>query len=159
MRKTLLLTLILLISAAWVVAQTPQTVPPANSPGSTQPGTINDKTSTGGSSDQMGSQGTQQTGSQGSTGMGTAGSENHIEGCLGGASGNYTLTDSSGTAWQLQGDNSQLSKHVGQQVRISGTAPSSAAGTNSGSAASQTFNVTRVHKVASTCSTNSMQNK
>jgi hypothetical protein len=86
---------------------------------------------------------------------------NNIEGCLGGSSGNYTLTDASGITWQLQGDNAELGKHVGQQVRISGNSSSSAASSAGSSAstsagagaAGQTFNVTKVKKIASTCST------
>jgi len=150
MRKALLLTLILLISAAWVVAQAPQSTPPANSSDNAQT-----------SSDHMGSQDSQEPGSKTQSQMGKAGSENQIEGCLGGSSGNYTLTDSAGTSWQLQGDNSQLSKHLGQQVRISGMAASSSAASSAGAAATgQNFNVTKVRKIASTCSnTSSMPSK
>jgi hypothetical protein len=91
MKKTLLLTLILLISAAWVVAQTSQTTSPSTAPSS------NSQTSpSGSSSDQMGSQSSQQPSSQSSSDMSKMGNETHIEGCLGGSAGNYTLTDSSG---------------------------------------------------------------
>ena len=44
-----------------------------------------------------------------------------IEGCLQGPNGSFTLTDSSGTTYQLQGDTSKLSKHVGHDVQITGS--------------------------------------
>ena len=154
MRKALLLTAVLLLCAAWVMAQTPQSTPPANSPAADSAPSAQTSPST---SDQMGSPSSQT--SQTPSGMSKAGSETQIEGCLSGSSGNFTLTDASGTAWQLQGDNSQLNKHVGQEVRVSGMASaSSAPGTTSGSSASsagaagQSFNVIKVHKVANTCS-------
>ncbi len=47
---------------------------------------------------------------------------NAIQGCLSGSSGNYMLTDTSGTMWQLTGDESQLSANVNKQVEVMGTA-------------------------------------
>jgi uncharacterized protein DUF5818 len=140
-KKTLLLTVILLLSATWVVAQTStHPTPPSGNNAPTPPGT----------SDQMGGQSSQGMGNQGANSQ-NMGNETQMEGCLAGSSGSYTLTDASGTAWQLQGDDSQLSKHVGQQVRISGTSASPAAA-GSGGAGGQMFNVTKVRKVANTCS-------
>ena len=86
---------------------------------------------------------------------------NSIEGCLGGSTGNYTLTDASGMTWQLEGSDAELSKHIGQQVRVSGNSSSSGMGSSAGgsttpgagigSTSGQTFTVTKVHKIASTC--------
>lgn len=89
-----------------------------------------------------------------------------VQGCLGGSAGNFTLTSSSGATYQLAGDTSKLSDHVGEQVEITGTAasggsasstspssssPSASAG---GSMGGQTINVQNVKKIASSCSTN-----
>lgn len=60
-----------------------------------------------------------------------------IEGCLSQASAGsgYTLTDASGVAYNLQGDSSLMSSHIGQQVSVTGqltksSASSSAANTD-----------------------------
>jgi hypothetical protein len=63
-----------------------------------------------------------------------SGSETTVQGCLQGSSGNFTLTDKSGTTYQLAGDTSKLTEHVGHEVQIKGmTSPSapSAAGSSS----------------------------
>jgi hypothetical protein len=144
MRKILLLTIILLVFAAWAVAQqgvTSPTAPPRDN-----------------------TQASQQA----------APSENTTEGCLGGSAGNFTVTDKAGTTYQLQlppnADTSKLSQHIGQEVRVTGS--TSSAGSSSSSspgmagssgaagsapsagAASSTqpsINVTRMEKVADTC--------
>lgn len=96
-------------------------------------------------------------------GTSTSSNETMIEGCLSGSAGSYTLTDSSGKIYQLQGDTSKLSDEVGHQVRVHGSEASSASGTtgNAGSSAGNSaagtsggtnFNVTSVKKVADTCS-------
>jgi hypothetical protein len=43
-----------------------------------------------------------------------------IQGCLAGADGNYTLTDSQGRIWQLEGSTDQLKGGVGHTVAITG---------------------------------------
>lgn len=89
--------------------------------------------------------------------------ETTVEGCLQGSGGSYTLMSDTGAAYQLQGDTSKLSKHVGHEVEIKGTtsgsnsaaAPSSATnpGTSSTSTAgaSQTINVDKVKHISKTC--------
>ena len=93
-----------------------------------------------------------QTGS-GQTGS-TTSSPTKVEGCLQGSNGNFTLTDSSGTAYQLQGDTSKLAEHVGQEVQITGSASGpSAAPTGAGTpgAGSQTLDVKSVKHISKTC--------
>src|SRR5438046_1404718 len=51
----------------------------------------------------------------------TGSSQNKVEGCLQGSDGNFTLSDSSGTTYQLQGDTAKLSEHVGHEVQITGS--------------------------------------
>jgi hypothetical protein len=137
-KKTLLLTAILLLSVTWVVAQSnPNPQPPSGN---------NAPTGSSGQMDPQSSQGSQ--GAQGENPQGTN-SGMQLQGCLSGTSGNYMITDSSGATYQLQGEESQLSKNVGKEVRLSGTAAPSS-GSNTGSA--QMFNVTKVRKVANACS-------
>ena len=59
----------------------------------------------------------------GSSQAGTSAGETSVEGCLQGSNGNFTLTDKSGTTYQLSGDTSKLSKHVGHEVQITGSTP------------------------------------
>ena len=59
----------------------------------------------------------------------TASGQTTVQGCLQGSDGNYTLTDNSRTTYQLQGDTSKLSAHVGHEVEITGTT-SGASATN-----------------------------
>jgi hypothetical protein len=90
---------------------------------------------------------------------------NKIQGCLQGSTGSYTLTDSAGMTYQLSGDDSKLSSHVGHEVEITGTSGSSGAGATSagsqtgagasaaGSAATsqQSLTVEKVKDVSKTC--------
>jgi hypothetical protein len=78
-----------------------------------------------------------------------AGSQNTIEGCLAGSSGNFTLTDSSGKTYQLAGDTAQLNEHVGHTLRISGSQKSAGADPPSGS---PTFTVQKVKMISPSCS-------
>jgi hypothetical protein len=97
----------------------------------------------------------------------TSTSSGAIEGCLNGSAGNWTLTDQSGKTYQLAGDTSKLSDHVGHQVRITGTdnsssasssgstgssTSSSATGAGSSSGSQPTFTVKKVKMISSPCS-------
>jgi hypothetical protein len=50
-----------------------------------------------------------------------------IVGCLGGAVGEFTLTDRSGTIYQLTGNTEKMNAHVGHTVRVTGIRPSGGA--------------------------------
>jgi hypothetical protein len=87
-----------------------------------------------------------------------------VEGCLQGSNGNFTLTDSSGTAYQLQGDTAKLSKHVGHEVKITGSpsgasaagssaASPSGASSSSGMGSSQTLTVSKLKHISESCKT------
>ena len=89
-----------------------------------------------------------------------AGGQMTVEGCLSGASGNFTLTDKNGMSYQLSGDTAKLSEHVGHEVKVIGTSGSAGAGASgstepSGAAgtagAGQTLQVTSVKHVSKTC--------
>ena len=137
MRKSFLVTAILVLSSAWVVAQkssTPPTVPDnsqANQPTSTsqQPGASQEKQPAG---------------------MGQ--SAQTLEGCITRVSGGYTLTDNSGKTYQLAGDTSKLADEVGHWDQVSGSAEANPPGAASTGAPS-TFTVTKVKMVSTTCPT------
>lgn len=172
MRKTFLITAILLLSAAWAVAQTSPSTPQSTTPGtSSQQSTSPSSTSP---SQQPATPDTSSTTTQTTTTQTTQTSSNSstsIEGCLSGSAGNWTLTDQSGKTWQLAGDTSKLSDHVGHQIRLMGTdnsssasgssSPSSsnpsssagASGAGSSSGTQSTFTVNKVKMISSTCST------
>ena len=174
MRKTFLITAILLLSAAWAVAQTSPSTPQSTTPdASSQQSTSPSSTSP---SQQPATPDTSSTTIQTTTTQTTQTSSNSstsIEGCLSGSAGNFTLTDQSGKTWQLAGDTSKLSDHVGHQIRLMGTdnsssasgssspsssspsssSPSSSTGAGAGSSSGATFTVNKVKMISSTCST------
>lgn len=129
MRKTLLLTTIVLALAAWGMAQQEPSSqrPPASSQGTTQ----------------------------------SPAGQNSVQGCLGGSGNNFTVTDKTGTSYQLQlpaGANaSALKPHIGEEVRVEGTT-SGASGSNSAASPSgnqPSINVKNIYRVSPTCSTKS----
>jgi hypothetical protein len=126
MKKLCLFTAILLLSSAWVVAQDNSQAGSSSSPSSTNQAGTSGSSQT--SSDQAGTYNSSQTSSNAS--------QTTIEGCLSGSGGNYTLTDNSGKTYQLQGDTSKLSEHVGHEVRIKGTETGASASSNTPSGVS-----------------------
>jgi len=87
-----------------------------------------------------------------------------IQGCLSGADGNYRLAqDQTGTTYKLVGSESQLKKHVGHEVMITGQmSPGSAAaasdqanspaGAYGGASGDNTVQVSDVKMVSKHCS-------
>jgi hypothetical protein len=130
MRKFSLISAILLLASAWVLAQ--NSTPPTSQYPSSAP-----------SSTQSAPQDAQQAGTQ--TGKDAAAGGN-VEGCVGGSAGSYTLTDSSGKTYQLAGDTSGLADHVGHDVKVSGTASAAAA-----AGGAPTITVKKVKMVSATC--------
>src|SRR5215471_9317393 len=57
-----------------------------------------------------------------------------VQGCLSGSNGSYTLTDKNGTTYELTGDTSKLSEHVGHEVKITGTTGGGTASSTGGAA-------------------------
>jgi hypothetical protein len=160
MRKFSLLTAVLLLSCTWAVAQTSPSTDSSQNPSSAQP-SAQSPSSTSPSSTSPSA--TMPSAQQPDTSAAGAGSEkgNAIEGCLSGSAGNFTLTDASGSTYQLAGDTSKLADHVGHQVRVWGdsSSASSGAATGAGSTATagasspQTLNVKRVKMISSSCAT------
>ena|SRR5437762_3578558 len=87
----------------------------------------------------------------------SASGQTTIEGCLQGSDGNYTLTDKSGTTYQLQGDTSKLSAHVGHEVQITGSTTSASSatspttGTPAGATPQPTLTVQNMKHISKTC--------
>src|SRR5947207_12387217 len=48
-------------------------------------------------------------------------SQQTVQGCLQGGDHQFTLTDSSGTTYQLEGDTAKLREHVGHEIQVAGT--------------------------------------
>lgn len=166
MKKSILLTITLLSCTAWMAAQSSSSPTSGTSSGSSGQsagqssagaGSASGQSSTGSdnASGQTGSDASQSSGSM------SHGNETSIRGCLNSSGSGYTLTDASGTTYQLQGDTSKLSSHVNNEVEVKGTASgagssgaagSSASAGSTGAAGSQTFMVSKVKKVSSSCS-------
>ncbi len=158
MRKLWLVCATLLLSAAWMAAQT--------SAGAQTSGTPQSGAQTGATAQtgQTGNMGAQSNGTYGQNNSQSSAGNTTLEGCLSGSSGNYTLTANNGMTYQLQGNNDKLNKHVGQEVKVRGWA---AVGASSGmetgqSAAStssqQAFQVSKVKKVSKICTTGNTSN-
>jgi hypothetical protein len=143
MRKWILVAVTLLCSSLWAVAQ-------SSASSSSQPGS------------EPSSGSAQMSASSSSAGQ-------SFTGCLSGSSGNYTLRDkASGTTYNLQGDDKEIAKHVGEEVSVNGSesagSPASSAGTPSSSASStgstasasaggsKSLTVSSITKVSSSCS-------
>ena len=84
--------------------------------------------------------------------------QNSVQGCLGGSGNTFTVTDKSGTAYQLQlpqgADPSSLKPHIGEEVRVEGTTSNGGSSASSGgSAAGQpSITVKNIYRISTTCS-------
>lgn len=90
-----------------------------------------------------------------------------VEGCLGGSAGNFTISDKSGTTYRLElpqgADATVLNKHIGEEIRVTGTVAGAADTTAASSAGAKptagaaggggqpSIAVSRIDKVADTC--------
>jgi hypothetical protein len=132
MRKVYLITAIVLLSSLWAVAQ--------NTPPPTVPDSQQQNPSSAAPSQQQKPVPPPPDTSQTATAPAPSDQGKSVEGCLGGASGSYTLTDSAGKTWQLSGDTSGLGDHVGHTVAAWGKEDPQGA-----------FNVKKVKMIASAC--------
>jgi hypothetical protein len=57
----------------------------------------------------------------------TAKASESVQGCLQNSNSSYTLTDTAGNKYQLQGDTAKLAEHVGHEVQVTGTITQSSA--------------------------------
>jgi hypothetical protein len=104
MRRLTLLSAIVLLTTAWMFAQT---------------STSQESTST-----QSGTTTTQSTSPATGESSSNPGPKS-FTGCLQGSSGNYSLVATNGITYQLQGNQNQLGKHLDQEVTVTGTLPAS----------------------------------
>lgn len=142
MRKTILLSFLLLALVAWAVAQQ------------------------GSNSQNPAGSAAQAPNAQPASG------ENIVEGCLGGSAGHYTVTDKTGTSYKLDlppnADTSVLDQHLGQEIRVMGTmanGPSSAAASpgsgastaspGGASMAQASITPSKMQKIGDTCKSSS----
>jgi hypothetical protein len=94
------------------------------------------------------------TSSQSQTAAPSSAKETHLKGCLQSENGKFMLQEKSGRTVELTGQD--LSAHVGQTVKVEGTASASSeslpAGTGTPSASSsEQISVTKIDKVSDTC--------
>jgi len=113
MKNILVMTLFILATLAWAAAQQSGSAPERSSEqtASQAPGTTQTPPSKPGSADQAGSRGQEPQAAV-------------TQGCLGGSSPNYTITDTKGTVYKLNmppnADTSKLASHVGEPVQVQG---------------------------------------
>ena len=100
--------------------------------------------------------------SQDQTAQPSAAKEKKMKGCLQSENGKFILQEKSGKTVELTGQD--LSAHVGQTVKVEGTAgasseslpagtgqPSASGSSAAGAAGGEQFNVTKIDKVSDTC--------
>lgn len=170
MKKATLLSTVLLACAAFTLAQE------TNASGTGSQGGASASAQTGTSTS---------SNSGTAADQGTTMSKNSVRGCLSGSSGAYMLTDGSGVMYQLKGDESDLRANVNKEIEVMGAPAASAsasasnspdtstAGTTAGrnandsgnstsaahanANAAKTLNVTSVHKLSDSCTTQTPQ--
>lgn len=136
MRKTILLGSVLLLAAGWAAAQNDSGVSGATT------GTITSATSDAT---------TDATASGGGAGAQVAIT---LEGCLGAAIGNYTLTNLAGATYQLTGNTEQLKRHDGEMLRVTGVVTELVhvpGAMNEGTETQPTLSVTSFRTVSKVC--------
>jgi len=89
--------------------------------------------------------------SQGGEKSGNTAAQQSVKGCLSSASGTYTLTDKSGKTYQLAGDTSKLSEHVGHEVKITGTVASASTSSGAATTGGPTLEVSSMKHISKTC--------
>lgn len=102
--------------------------------------------------------------SRGQTTANTAARQITVGGCLDGSNGRFTLRADNGTVYQLIGNTSTLSEHVGHEVRITGrisgsntagtpsaTTPDASRAGSSGASRQTMLTVNSVRHVSQTC--------
>jgi hypothetical protein len=90
-----------------------------------------------------------------------ASGEQSVQGCLGGADGNYTLMVKNGNSFRPTGDTAKLAEHIGHEVKVTGTVSSASTSPNTDTSAGTTgqssassggkIQVTSVKHIAKNC--------
>ena len=146
MKKVFVVTVFMLATLVWAVAQQPGSDGQATSPSSQLPNAGQRQPEAPDSADHDAAQTGAQPGSQG-----PAANVPITEGCLGGSNPNFTITDNAGTTYKLNlppnADASSLAPHVGESVQVMGDVK------RAGSAGS--IDVSRIGRGTQTCPTSS----
>ncbi len=154
MRKFLILTLFILATLGWAIAQQPGAMPgqsggQANPSGSQAPGSMPDASQ---SQSQMPGTASQDPAAQGASpaaGQSQAASGQVTEGCLGGSNPNYTITDKAGMTYKLNippsADASPLASHIGESVQVQGDVH------DASKAGKASIDVTKIGRGTGTC--------
>lgn len=152
MRRLLLLVSVLLLGCCWAIAQDSSSQSNPNQTSPDQPSTQTQPSPNQMPPDQTADQATPSS----------SGGETTVRGCLSRSNGNYMLTDKSGNTYQLMGDSSKMSEHVGHEVKVMGTTSATpTSGGNSGDTAAQggssaqTLQVTSFKHIDKTCQSGS----
>ena len=85
---------------------------------------------------------------------GKAGGQETVKGCLSSSGGTYTLSAKDGKTFQLTGDTSKLSEHVGHEVKVTGTIGAASATSSDAmgkTSAEQSLEVSSVKHVSKSC--------
>ena len=148
MRRTLAVSLFVLATLTWSLAQNPGATPS----GGQQPPSANPQAPDASQSQTSPSGGAAQNPSQPGAQPQTQSQMPNApitEGCLGGSDANYTLTDKAGTTYKLTfpatANVSTLSSHVGEPVQVLGDI------TDAGKAGQSSISVTKIGKGTGTC--------
>lgn len=159
--RNLVLLSVLLLGASWAIAQTDQASPSQSSPSQTSPTQASPAPEQTSPSQAAPEQASPSEASPDQTKVGTGNTS--VEGCLSGSEGNYTLTASNGTTYQLGGDTAKLSEHVGHEIKVTGTMSGTTASADSNSsmgqskgAANQTIQVNSFKHISKTCKNGGM---
>ena len=85
-------------------------------------------------------------------------SQMKVEGCLQKSASGFTLTDTAGKTYDLQGDSAKISEHVGHEVMVTGTAGSGSDSSMS-SGSESTLQVTQLKHISKTCKSEGKMSK
>jgi len=148
MKKTFAITLFMLATLAWAMAQQPGSMPGQNSGQVTSPSSQTPAESAGQSTSPASQAPDAAPQAPGASTSPTSGATPKVtEGCLGGSNPNYTVTDASGTTYKLNippnADTSKLAAHVGESVDVAGNV--------NGMGAGSSINVQGIGKGTGTC--------
>lgn len=161
MRNKLLIATALLTLAVWAGAQqtpsqspaSPDAAAGAQAPSAAQPDAQQPQEPSAAPDASEAQQGAQQPSASPSAAPAAAGDA--VEGCLGGSNGNFTVTDDSGTIYQLQlpakADTSVLNQHLGEKIRVTGSKSEASATASGASAGGHAIQVRSIDKIPGTC--------
>jgi len=92
----------------------------------------------------------------------SAGTHTTVEGCLSSSNGNFTLTDKNGSAYQLTGDTTKLSDHVGHEIKVTGVESSGSSASSGGTmgqtntGSQPTIEISSFRHISKTCQSSGM---